>query len=247
MTERSYRRLFWGLALLGALVDQGTKYGIFHWLYTDPGKAPAAEGIQVEVTKPVPGSTEEEIRSWYPVLPGCFQLEAHYKKLPGGELVPQVNQGALFGLGREHQALANVFFATISVLAAGAIIYWGGRRSTASDWSLCAALGLILAGTVGNLYDRVVFNGVRDFLHAYWDVVQKAGGQELKRVFDWPVFNFADCCLVVGAFLLLAQACWSRSPAREDTSTSATVGMKFVNGASESSNSIVERSVAGRG
>ena len=55
-----------------------------------------------------------------------------------------------------------------------------------------AALGLILAGTVGNLYDRLVFNGVRDFLHFYY--------------VEWPVFNFADCCLVVGAGLLLVQA-----------------------------------------
>jgi signal peptidase II len=51
---------------------------------------------------------------------------------------------------------------------------------------------LILAGTLGNLYDRLVFDGVRDFLHFY--------------LIDWPVFNIADCCLVCGAFLLLAQA-----------------------------------------
>jgi lipoprotein signal peptidase len=50
-----------------------------------------------------------------------------------------------------------------------------------------------LAGTLGNLYDRVVFSGVRDFLH--WNYL-----------FDWPVFNCADCCLVSGACLLLIQA-----------------------------------------
>ena len=49
------------------------------------------------------------------------------------------------------------------------------------------------AGTLGNFYDRVVFNGVRDFLH--WNYR-----------FDWPVFNIADCCLVCGAALLLVQA-----------------------------------------
>ena len=37
------------------------------------------------------------------------------------------------------------------------------------------------------MYDRVVYGGVRDFLHFYW--------------FEWPVFNFADCCLVGGAIL----------------------------------------------
>jgi lipoprotein signal peptidase len=64
---------------------------------------------------------------------------------------------------------------------------------------LCAALGLILAGTLGNLYDRLVFNGVRDFLH--WDYF-----------YDWPVFNVADCCLVCGAGLLLLQAFGKQAP-----------------------------------
>jgi lipoprotein signal peptidase len=46
---------------------------------------------------------------------------------------------------------------------------------------------------MGNLFDRVVFGGVRDFLHYdHW--------------FEWPVFNVADCFLVTGAGLLLLQA-----------------------------------------
>jgi len=117
---------------------------------------------------------------------------------------PQVNQGALFGLGNDHETLANAFFAAISVAAAIAIIYWSTRRATARDWVLCAALGLILAGTLGNLYDRLVFNGVRDFIHVYW-------GQLPEPRFNWPVFNIADCCLVLGAGVLLTQAFLSRS------------------------------------
>src|SRR5207237_9308973 len=87
---------------------------------------------------------------------------------------------------------ANGFFAAVSVAAAVAILAWGMRRNTAREKWLMAALGLILAGTVGNLYDRLVFGGVRDFLYFY--------------KIEWPVFNFADCCLVVGAGLLLVQA-----------------------------------------
>ena len=68
------------------------------------------------------------------------------------------------------------------------------------------ALGLILAGTVGNLYDRLVFNGVRDFLHFYY--------------VEWPVFNFADCCLVVGATVLLLQAIFGPHPSEEPAAPS---------------------------
>src|SRR5262249_24486224 len=91
----------------------------------------------------------------------------------------------------------------ISIAAAAAILFWATRRSTSRDWSLSTALGLILAGTLGNIYDRVVFNGVRDFLHLHY------------RNFDWPVFNIADSCLVCGAILLLTQALFSRVPAEQ--------------------------------
>jgi len=62
-----------------------------------------------------------------------------------------------------------------------------------SDLALTIALGFILGGTLGNFYDRLVFNGVRDFLH--WNYL-----------FDWPVFNLADCWLVGGACLLMLLA-----------------------------------------
>ena len=106
--------------------------------------------------------------------------------------MPRVNHGALFGLGNQHKGGANQIFAAVSLVAAAGIVVWVSRRSTAVDGWLCAALGLILGGTIGNFYDRIVFNGVRDFLYFY-------------RV-EWPVFNVADCCLVVGAGMLLIHA-----------------------------------------
>lgn len=198
MTERTYRGLFWSLALVGLLLDQGTKYGVFAWL--------ANGGPE--------GSRQ--------VIPGTFQLVAHYDQ----EGRPHVNKGALFGLGQQQEtrphrffswlgetlsglagglsgtrlhlsgaATANAFFAVISLVAAAAIIAWSFRPSTARDGVLCAALGLILAGTLGNFYDRVIFEGVRDFLDFY--------------LIRWPIFNIADCCLVCGAGLLLVQAFWT--------------------------------------
>jgi signal peptidase II len=191
MAERSYRRLLWGLALVGVTLDIGSKYAVFHWLYAEHRQADHREAA-------------------YEILPGVFRLHAAFTGKPdsggrflsplrtwGLDVLPEVNHGALFGLGRQYIGLANGVFAGVSLLAAAAIAYWSTRRTTAGDRFLCAALGLILAGTLGNLYDRVVFNGVRDFLHFYW--------------IEWPVFNVADCCLVCGAFLLLAQAFLSQS------------------------------------
>jgi lipoprotein signal peptidase len=173
MTDRSFRGLFFALALAGLLLDQASKYLVFQWLRDQPP---------------------------YVVIPGVFQLEARHVAAEDGTK-PMVNQGALFGFLRDHGELANALFAIISVIAAVAIVYWATRPSTSRDWTLSAALGLILAGTLGNLYDRVVFSGVRDFLHLHY------------RDFDWPVFNVADSALVCGAILLLTQALFSRAPA----------------------------------
>src|SRR5262249_23536777 len=170
MSERSFRGLFFALALAGLLLDQASTSLVFGWL------------------RNVPNET-------YVLAPAYLQLEAHHV-----DGKPMVNQGALFGFLRDHRELANALFAVISVVAAGAILYWATRGSTARDWTLSAALGLILAGTLGNLYDRVIFSGVRDFLHMHW------------YEHEWPVFNVADSCLVCGAILLLTQALFSRMP-----------------------------------
>ena len=54
------------------------------------------------------------------------------------------------------------------------------------------ALTLILSGAVGNMIDRLRLGYVVDFIH-----FQVPG-------FNFPVFNLADSCVVVGAILLIA-------------------------------------------
>jgi signal peptidase II len=179
MPERSFRILLWTLALVGVGLDQGTKYGMFAWLKDHS-----------EHTSPVFRFDQGP----------AFQLQArHQFNAATGENEPQVNSGALFGWLGDYKDLANNGFAVVSLLAALAIIYWSFRATTARDRWLCIALGLILAGTVGNLFDRAVFGGVRDFLDFYWT-------DAFAKEHHWPTFNIADCCLVSGAFLLLLQS-----------------------------------------
>jgi lipoprotein signal peptidase len=200
MVERSYRALLWTLVLVGALTDQVSKYVVFRALYH-----------------------EDDAGGQFVIVPGVFKLLAQFQgpiadqdvpedfltplRTWSGPRLPRVNHGALFGiklgLGDSDVWLANTVFAVVSFIAAAAIIYWSTRPATVRDPFLSAALGLILAGTLGNLYDRLIFHGVRDFLYFHW--------------IEWPVFNVADCCLVCGAFLLLAQAILHRpaTPAPE--------------------------------
>jgi signal peptidase II len=180
---KHYRVVLWVLALAGLSADQASKYSVFAWLTR-------VENHTYWIFQATPYTG--------------FALETRYTKEPvdAGDFVPHVNQGALFGLGRDYETQANWVFALVSLLAAAAIVYWSFRPGAAGDLWVCTALGLILGGTLGNLYDRVIFNGVRDFLH--WNYM-----------FDWPVFNIADTCLVCGACLLLLQA-FGKQPATTD-------------------------------
>jgi lipoprotein signal peptidase len=209
---RSYLWLFWLLAVVGLAADQASKYGIFTWLYNDgtPQEDEVVLGTFALVTKvdhremsPREPKYTRELK----LVPGTFDIVASHTterddgsagsalRTVSGAQLPYVNRGALFGWGggRSDGQDLNLVFAVVSFLAALGITYWSTRSGTRGDRMLCAALGLILAGTLGNLYDRLVFAGVRDFLHWY-------------RYYDWPVFNLADCCLVCGAGVLLAHA-----------------------------------------
>ncbi|MDB5311988.1 MAG: lspA [Gemmataceae bacterium] len=204
MADRSYRWLLITLAVVGLGIDQTSKYGVFRWLYNGGGFSEAS-GNSCDV---VPGWFQL-IAQFDPTVPTC---DCGFKALQtwSAPVMPRVNHGALWGIGGSQKGTANWFFAGVSLVAAAAILVWGTRRGPARERWLSAALGLILGGTVGNLYDRVVFGGVRDFLHFYY--------------INWPVFNFADCCLVVGAGLLLLQAVFVSPPAPQTGATQAGGG-----------------------
>jgi signal peptidase II len=201
MAVRTYRWLLITLAVVGLAADQASKYGVFSWLYNG-GEFREASGNEREV---VPG--------WFKLIaqfdsatpaPTC-QCGFGFLQTANAPVMPRVNHGALFGLGGGQKGDANTLFAIISIGAAIAIVVWGLRTNTARERGLMIALGLILGGTIGNLYDRLVFGGVRDFLYFY--------------KIEWPVFNVADCCLVVGATFLLIQAVFvTPAPAEEPVS-----------------------------
>jgi signal peptidase II len=91
------------------------------------------------------------------------------------------NSGAAFGLA---PAFAVVFLLASFGVACGLIVYvFTHRDSVPAD----LVLGLVLGGTVGNLFDRVMFGTVTDFVAVHF----------------WPVFNVADSAVSTGVVLLL--------------------------------------------
>jgi signal peptidase II len=111
------------------------------------------------------------------------------------ELRTNFNPGALWGIGRGLPHGSQIF-AALSVVAAVAICYWLFVRGAAHDRRLTVALALIMAGALGNCYDRLILGHVRDFVHFHVDSIG----------FDFPIFNFADNMLVAGAIFLMLLA-----------------------------------------
>jgi signal peptidase II len=105
-----------------------------------------------------------------------------------------VNTGAAFSIfeGASSPALVRnllIGFSIIAVTVVLALIWKTGQRATLTS----VALALILGGAIGNLYDRIRFAFVVDFLEVH--IVH----------YHWPDFNVADSAIVVGACLLLLE------------------------------------------
>jgi signal peptidase II len=118
------------------------------------------------------------------------------------------NHGAVFGLGQGQQAL----FLTVSVAAIGFLFFLFLTSGRSRAYQLI--LGMLLAGVLGNMYDRLHFGYVRDMIHALpgwqwpaWFVRLLPGawqppvGRGLD-VFPW-IFNVADSLLCVGVGAML--------------------------------------------
>ena len=109
------------------------------------------------------------------VIPGFFSI-THAR-----------NPGAALGLLQDvHVA----FFIGLTLVALGLIVSFY-RKVDPRDRLSATALGLVLAGALGNLIDRIRLGEVIDFLQ--FDL----------GLFIFPDFNIADSAIVVGVGLLM--------------------------------------------
>jgi signal peptidase II len=118
----------------------------------------------------------------FTVIPGIFRVSDVH------------NTGAAFSMFAENASPATVrniliAFSVIAVIILFGMLWRVGRYLTVTS----VALALILGGAFGNLYDRVRYHYVIDFL-------------EVRIIhYHWPDFNVADSCIVIGACLLLIE------------------------------------------
>lgn len=120
-----------------------------------------------------------DIGTGFSVIPGFF------------DIIHMRNTGAAFSMLQGLPvAYRTYFFLGVTVIALVAIftVFW---KSTDGSWLLKCVLSLIIAGAIGNLTDRILFNEVVDFLSFY-----------IGR-YRWPTFNLADIYISLGMAGLL--------------------------------------------
>jgi signal peptidase II len=115
------------------------------------------------------------------------------------------NRGAVFGIAQGQRWL----FVIVSI---GAIVFlsWLFAVSRRRQWFYQILLGMLLAGVLGNMYDRVVYGYVRDMILMlpgwHWSgswmlpLVHYPG--VTRDVFPW-IFNVADSLLCTGVGLMI--------------------------------------------
>lgn len=145
--------------------------------------------------------------AWLDTRPESLAIDAHGHARVAlfGEwfaFMKSWNSGMAFGLFAEHQVIL-VIGRLIAVTVLAVLLWRVPKRSIFA----CAALVLVLAGALGNLYDNLFLGNLRQWMGE--DVKLKLG--EVRDFIDvyfgvwdyhFPTFNVADSCICVGAVLL---------------------------------------------
>jgi len=184
MAGRSARSwiLLLSVLLAGLLVDLGSKRLAFAFIGDEP----------IVLEREVILADSE----WHP------PADAHQTAIPGVlDLHLVLNRGAVFGIGPGQR----FFFVVFTLVAVAVGFYVFAWRTRAGDAMTHLAIGCILAGATGNLFDRIMFGAVRDFLKILPDVhlpLNWAWPGGNSEIFPW-VFNLADVLLLSGIGLLM--------------------------------------------
>jgi len=118
----------------------------------------------------------------FTVIPGIFRISDVH------------NTGAAFSMFAENASPATVRNILIAFSVVAVIILFGMLWRVGRVLSVTSvALALILGGAFGNLYDRVRYHYVIDFLEVH--IIH----------YHWPDFNGANSCIAIGACRLLIE------------------------------------------
>lgn len=109
---------------------------------------------------------------------------------PSVNLTLSYNRGSAFSFLDSASGWQTWLFGSIAIIASLIILGWLRRLPATQKWT-CIALTLILGGALGNLWDRIAWGHVIDFIDLSISYLH------------WPAFNLADSAICIGAIMLL--------------------------------------------
>ncbi|TPV35793.1 signal peptidase II [Paucihalobacter ruber] len=116
------------------------------------------------------------------------------------------NKGAFLGMGSDmNDTMKLIFLLILPVLVLGYVIYFIVKNKELDKLSLIAFC-CIVGGGIANVYDRIVYGKVTDFLHL-----------DFGGVFRTGIFNVADMSVTTGMIILL-YASFFIKPKKEEVS-----------------------------
>jgi len=106
------------------------------------------------------------------------------------------NTGAAFSFLSQAGGWQRWFFILLAIIVSIIIMIWLLRLPAKQRWLACS-LALVLGGAIGNVWDRIIFGYVIDFIDISISFLP-------WRLFNpWPAFNIADSAISVGAVMLV--------------------------------------------
>ena len=120
-------------------------------------------------------------------------LNQAHPVFPGFNLTLVHNPGAAFSFLRDAGGWQRYFFIILTTVISVVLLVWLACLPAGRALLACA-LALVIGGAAGNLWDRLQYGYVIDFIDFYYDK------------WSWPVFNIADSAITAGALLLILDA-----------------------------------------
>lgn len=145
---------------------------------------------KAELFRPLEAGHEDIV-----LIPGFLHLVPH-----GGN-----TQGA-FGMGPQSPA----FFIVAAIIGL-IVISLFVMHSSPRRWHMHLALGMLAGGALGNLYDRLKWGSVRDFIDCYYGD------------WHWPTFNVADIAICIGFGIAVLDSFIAPDPEKASAGDGRTV------------------------
>src|SRR5207248_9954339 len=112
------------------------------------------------------------------------------------------NPGVAFEIFDPLSLPAKSVLLSLFTACAAVVVITYSVRSPSRNRLLQVSLALILGGALGNLYDRLAYGYVVDFLEFY------------VSTYHWPSFNVADSAISTGVALLALEIIRNEAPSR---------------------------------